>query len=160
MQGPETLKVPHARLLYTRHFEPEKLWQDWPAHVKNLDRVIEEHPRLNLANTGLYLYFFGPEAKEAWVGREIVGHLARSPEGFATFDSFQSDAFCWQAKAEQLIAVSGQDLLKSAYSLRELAGEALADTWRVALSPLEPWTQDGNIHKDLPSVTFQFYKKD
>lgn len=159
-QGPEVQSVPHARLLYARHFQPESLWNDWPTLLKSLDDVISEHPRLELANSGLYLYFFGSEAKEAWLGREIVGHLSKAPEGFGTFDSFKTEVFSWSLPKEQMVKIKGPEVLESAEKLRALAGSELASTWRAALSPLEPWTQEGDVHKDLPAATFQFYKKD
>ena len=128
--------------------------------LKSLDETISSHPRLSLANSGLYLYFFGPTAKEAWLGREIIGHLSKAPEGMDIFDSFKSEAFCWSIPQGELENISGREIINSAQSLRGLAGEALADTWRIAIEPVEPWTAAGSVHKEMPEATFQFYKKD
>jgi hypothetical protein len=160
LEGPFKQTLPHARLFYARHFSPESLWSEWPSLLKSLDETIGSHPRLSLANSGLYLYFFGEEAKEAWVGREIIGHISKAPEGMGVFDSFKTEAFCWKVPNESSLNMTGEDLLKTAYKLRALAGEALADTWRVALTPAEPWTPLGDVHKEMADVTFQFYKKD
>ena len=160
IEGPTLQTVPHARLLYSRHFEPTTLWSEWAAHLNGLDALISEHPRLELANSGLYLYFFGPEAKESWVGREIVGHLNKAPEGFGVFDSYKSEVFNWVVPQEKSLDLKASELLKTAQNLRDLAGESLADTWRVALESVEPWTKSGQGAKEIPQVTFQFYKKD
>lgn len=160
LTGPQTQIAPHARLLYQRHFSPKDVWSTWPGSVKIIDQIILENPRLELANSGLYFYFFGKDAKEAWVGREIIGHLASTPEGLGIFDSFKGEVFTWEAPEKTIHLLRGDSLLDTAYSLREMAGEALAETWRVVLKPFGPWNDLGEFHKEMPQATFQFYKKD
>jgi hypothetical protein len=158
--------APHARLLYADHLKATELWSKWPEALQIIDRYIDNHPRLNLANDGLYLYFFSGQDQEkaddqvAWVGREITGHVSRADQGLKTFDSFKSEVFNWELPSDQFGKLDGSGLLRVAGQLRGLAGGALADTWRVILHPMEPWRRDPEINKDLPRVTFQFYKKD
>lgn len=157
---PATAMAPHARLLYSDSLSPQESWEKWPESLQVIDRFIESQPRLSLANSGLYLYFFGEESKACWVGREIIGHVARAEMGLNTFDSFKSEVFTWSLPNDQFEKLNSSALVASARQLRSLAGEALAETWRVMIDPMEPWTVDGRVHKDLPQVTFQFYKKD
>lgn|GEM_PF-2305349 len=158
--GPLNEMAPHARLLYQRHYSPEDVWSSWTGIVKIIDQIVIEQPRLELANSGLYFYFFGKESVEAWVGREIIGHMAAPPEGLGLFDSFKGEIFSWEVPESVVHKMTGPLLLETALSLRALAGTALADTWRVMLQPLEPFDDFGHIQKEMPKVTFQFYKKD
>lgn len=162
---PTTSVAPHARLLFADHLKANEVWSKWPEALQIIDRYIENHPRLGLANDGLYLYFFGSEGRAqgdqvAWVGREITGHVSRPDQGLKTFDSFRGEVFNWDLPCDQLPKLDGEGLLRAAGQLKGLAGGALADTWRVILHPLEPWKRDSGNNKDLPQVTFQFYKKD
>lgn len=155
--------APHGRLLFADHLKANEVWSQWPHALQIIDRYIENHPRLALANDGLYLYFFSAGDKNqdqvAWVGREITGHVARPDQGLKTFDSFKGEVFNWELPLDQFEKVDGSGVLRIAEQLRGLAGGALAETWRVILHPMEPWRRDLGINKDLPQVTFQFYKK-
>lgn len=158
--------APHARLLFADHLNALDVWSKWPEASQIIDRYIENHPRLALANDGLYLYFFsnqeggGSSNQVAWVGREITGHVSRPDQGLKTFDSFKGEVFNWDLPSDQLGKLDGDGLLRAAGQLKGLAGSSLADTWRVIIHPMEPWKRDSGINKDLPQVTFQFYKKD
>jgi hypothetical protein len=126
--------------------------------IAGLDEIVEGHPRLTFAHNDLYLYFFGPEAKEAWVGREIVGHLAKAPENFNLFDSFQGEGFEWHGELKDLYQLSGEELVGQGEKLKSLAGEALAKTWRVRINPLEMGNLKENHGTEPFKITFQFHK--
>lgn len=163
---PTPAVAPHSRLLFVDHLKASEVWSKWPEALQVIDRFIENQPRLAVANNGLYLYFFSdPKSNSSgeqtvWVGREITGHVVKADQGLKTFDSFKSEVFNWDLPVDKLGDLDGPGLLSAASQLRALAGGALVDTWRVILSPMEPWSDSGQINKDLPQVTFQFYKKD
>lgn len=155
--GPVTITTAHARLLYFKHEDPKTLWSQWPKYLKKCDQIIEEHPRIDYAHSQMCLYFFGPEAKECWAGREIIGHMAKAPEGGGLFDSFSGLAFEWEMNPQDIAKLRDEDLLLQAEKLKGLAGGSLASTWRVVIQPMEANEGESGPLK-LGRVTFQFYK--
>lgn len=156
--GPETISFPHARLLYQKVSGPENAWKNVMEASSKIDQIIESHPRLSFAHDRLHLYFFGPDASESWVGREIIGHLSRSPEGLSLFDSYQGPGFQWETDLESLNKISGADLISQGERLKSLAGEALAKTWRVEIQGMESLGKHKGGALVLGKVAFQFYK--
>lgn len=156
--GPETITFPHARLLYQKVLAPENAWKSVMEVSSKIDKIIEEHPRLSFAHDRYHLYFFGPDANEAWVGREIIGHLSRNPEGLFLFDSYQGPGFQWETDLENLKKISGSELISQGERLKSLAGEALAKTWRVEIQGMESFERNDSAASSLGKVAFQFYK--
>jgi hypothetical protein len=153
-EGPVLKKTGHARLLYLPHDNPKSLWSEWPEKLNLLDDYLKNQPRLNTATDKIYLYFFGPDKSTAWFGREIIGHPTRLPEGLASFDSFASEVFEWRLPRHEGFKLTGGEVLGVEKQLRSLAQEALAPTWRVEISGVEPWMRS----VDNYDVAFQFYK--
>ncbi len=153
-EGPQLKIVPHARLFYQISDEPSGLWSGWPKYLEEIDSFVEEHPRLHFAHNSFFLYFFGPEAKEAWVGREVIGHTSQLPKDINSFDSFKGEVFEWNLSGDHAFKLLDEQVFEAERQLRTLAGEALAPTWRLKL----------DIEKGLNGATnptnasFQFYK--
>lgn len=155
--GPETTKTPHGRLLYKAVTDLKGLGDLIPGVLAEIDQLIDAHPNLHYANSDLQITFFGSEAKVVWVGREIIGHLSKAPEGFGTFDTYAGECFSWKLASEKdNLLWAYEELLNIADSCRSLAPAALATTWRIVLGPLSE-KQTGNMI-EKPQFTFQFFK--
>lgn len=153
-EGPNLLTVPHARLVYSISSRPKDLWSEWPNEILKIDQFLESQPKIHLAHDALFLYFFGEEAKEAWVGREIVGHSTHYPEGLKSFDSFKGEVFEWTLPTAKAFKLKKNEIFEAERQLRALAGSALASTWRLKIEGLGPLSQALEKGK----VSFQFYK--
>ncbi len=156
-EGPQLEKTPHARLIY-RKVEMDKALSFIHLYetLNDIDICIKNSPRLNKANDSAYLYFFGPSAKEYWIGREITGFLSSSFKEFNYFDSFRGEVLSWNLDTQREEKLELSSFLTHSEQLRGLAGEALALTWRVKISPLELFRPENPIN--LPQITFQFFK--
>lgn len=153
--GPNDINFPHGRLLYTKAKGKKEAWSSLANFQQGLDRIVEEHPRLSYAHQDLFIYFFGPEAQEVWVGREIVGHMAKPPQGFFLFDSFKGEGFEWVGNLKDFSNLTGEEVYSQGERLKSLAGKALAKTWRVKIGPMEMSKNEGS---EPFKIAFQFYK--
>ena len=158
--GPETVKTPHSRLLYKKYGLKEgAIMGLWSELITECDQFIDQLPRMERANEHSYIYFFGPEAKEFWIGREIIGDLPKSDKNWFTFDAFRGEALSWEIKDQKLLFDESIDLQRSAEQLHGLAGESLSKTWRVRISPLEIVEDaDQKRIKNPVQISFQFFK--
>jgi hypothetical protein len=160
-EGPFNEKTPHARFLYRSFIKEDKakesFFENFYKALKDLDRYIEDAPRVFKAHEYAYIYLFGPEAKEYWFGREVTGFIPPSEKEFNVFDSFRGEGISWElAPGESLSGVTFDALCLHAQQLRSLAGEALAKTWRIKLGPLESHLNAES--NNLPHIAFQFFK--
>lgn len=156
--GPQFLETAHARLLYKRFSLTDDLhFNTLYQFLVDIDAFIESSPKINLAHDGAFLYFFGDKAHEFWIGREITGFLPRSVKEFESFDSFRGEALSWDLMSENFEEWTLKDWKGQAHQLRSLAPEALAPTWRVKMSSLEPHGSE-SFSSALPQISFQFFK--
>lgn len=155
--GPHFESSPHARFLYKSFSVDQTDLSVVYKVIMELDEFITKSPRIHKAHENIYIYFFGPEAKEFWVGREITGFIPKSITEFKVFDSYRGEVLTWNilgsitAQREEL-----KQWILHSEQLRSLAGEALAMTWRVKIGPLE-MISDGQALKS-PHISFQFFK--
>jgi len=155
--GPHFQSSPHARFLYKSFSMDQADLCVVYQVIEQLDQFIANSPRVHKAHESIYIYFFGPEANEFWVGREITGFIPKSISEFKVFDSFRGEVLTWNILGS--ITAQGEQLkqwLLHSEQLRALAGEALAMTWRVKIGPLEMIAVDQKLKS--PHISFQFFK--
>ena len=153
--GPESLDIPHSRLLYKESSNPKSLWSTWVNELQAIDNFLKEQPNINPAGDDIYLYYFGGDKEKAWVGREIIGHKNSWPSGMGSFDSFAGSVFEWSLKLENTLELTNLSIFDAEQRLRALAPTALAATWRVKIK-----INNGKTEGFNSLVTFQFYKLD
>lgn len=155
--GPHFENTAHARLLYKSFCVDGADFGALYQSIEDIDRFILESPRLHKAHENAYIYFFGPDATEFWVGREITGFVPHSVQNYHVFDSFRGEAVTWNildsGKSDQWTI---DQWCHHSEQLRSLASEALASTWRVKIGPLEMIS--GKTPLKSPLIAFQFFK--
>ncbi len=155
--GPHLESTAHARLLYKSFSSEQMSFNELYQTINDIDSFISQSPRLHKAHEYIYIYFFGRDTKEYWVGREIIGFVPQSVHEYRVFDSYRGDALSWMIVENQS---SDNWTIDNWYhhsdQLRSLASEALAATWRVKIGPLEMIS--GKTPLKSPLITFQFFK--
>ncbi len=155
--GPHNEATAHARFLYKTFSREDWSFTEVYETIQAIDDFIVGSPRLHKAHESAYLYFFGPESHEYWIGREITGFVPQSVREFKVFDSYRGEALSWSIlEDERSEKWSIEQWYQHAEQLRSLAGEALATTWRVKLGPLEMISTKSPLKS--PLISFQFFK--
>lgn len=149
-EGPILTKTPHARQLYQVVKSDNLL--TWPKiHLELID-FVSQHPRLELANDTFILTFFDNHEEDLWMGREVIGHDSQLPAPWKTYDSFAGDVFRWEWHRTEK-EFPWTHIRACASRLKNLAGEALAPTWRCLIS-----LNNSEKSELISHLSFQFFK--
>lgn len=161
--GPHFEPSPHARFLYQSfplNKEKGKEKADLSVLYKvivEIDKFIACSPRIDKAHESAYIYLFGPESGEFWVGREITGFIPNSVQDFKVFDSYRGEVITWDMLGDMTAADQDfEQWILHAQQLRSLAGEALAMTWRIKIGSMEMLSKKSPLK--FPKISFQFFK--